>query len=195
MMIACSIPPHQPGKWQMVGGVVGVNLDGLAVVLDGLAVAKNKFSAFQDIAVRPYHHSKFSKFQSFFHFSMRWPPWPHLGVLLLPHGTVALLLFHFCVAGAARTLLPKPLEGLVGGCLPISPKKEIGKTSSMQKWASDGQWDPNVRSTAYEKILDGVSSFQALIDPNNLSLCKDQPSTETRKRASFRKTTRKTTWV
>ena len=25
----------------------------------------------------------------------------------------------------------------------------------MQKWASDGKWDPNVRSTAYEKILDG----------------------------------------
>ena len=32
-----------------------------------------------------------------------------------------------------------------------------GKTSSMQKWASDGQWDPNVRSTAY---VDGDWSEQ-----------------------------------
>lgn len=29
----------------------------------------------------------------------------HLGVFLLPHGSVTLLLLHLCVAGAARTIL------------------------------------------------------------------------------------------
>ena len=35
----CMLHPPTSTQWQMVGGIVGVNLDGLAVVLDGLAVA------------------------------------------------------------------------------------------------------------------------------------------------------------